>query len=516
MRSIYITTPIYYVNAKPHMGHAYTTVACDVLARYYRAQHWDVKFTTGTDEHGKKIEQSAQAAGIDTQLFTDQISRLFRDLLPVLNITNDDFIRTTELRHKKAVEYFWERLRDRGYIYLGEYSGWYDIRNEAYFSEEELIDGKSPLGGEVQYMKEPCYFFRLSEFNRCLVEFYEEHPDFILPIQRRNEILSFVKQGLKDLAISRTTFKWGIKVPKDPKHVVYVWLDALVNYLTLNGYPENSKQDKDIYWQNSIHIVGKEIAKFHAVYWPAFLMAAGIHPPKQIVSHGWWLSEGEKMSKSVGNVQDPVKYCNLFGSDSLRFYLMRELPFGSDGNFSLEGFINRHNTFLVNSFGNLCHRTLSFIKNYSGGIVVKPSDREYIPDDAIFVDGITCGLTDAKNDMERFAFSKYLERLENLSALSNQYIDKQKPWDLRKAGLESRMNAVLFVLLEQIYKITKFFTPVIPISANKILRQMNISQSPAILVKERIPMKVEILDPEIVFERIDTSDLSRFDVYAND
>jgi methionyl-tRNA synthetase len=516
MKSIYITTPIYYVNARPHMGHAYTTIACDVYARYCRSQHWDVKFTTGTDEHGKKIEQSALAAGIEPQLFVDQVSQHFRNLLSTLNITNDDFIRTTESRHKKAVEYFWERMKERGYIYLGEYSGWYDIRNEAYFSEEELVNGKSPLGGDVQYMKEPCYFFRLSEFNRQLGEFYENNPDFIVPIQRKNEILSFVRQGLKDVAISRTTFNWGIKVPKDPAHVIYVWLDALVNYLTLNGYPDNSKQGADVFWQNSIHIVGKEITKFHAVYWPSFLMAAGIPPPKQIVSHGWWLSEGEKMSKSTGNVQDPVKYCKLFGSDSLRYYLIRELPFGADGNFVLEGFVNRHNTFLVNSFGNLCHRTLSFIKNYADGIVEKPNSSEYIPDDAIFIDAITRGLTNAVQNMEQYYFNKYLETLEHLSSIANQYIDKHKPWDLRKAGLTSRMNAVLFVLLEQVYKITKFLAPVIPISSEKILKQINIPYTPAILPKERIPRKVEIHSPEIVFEKIDVSDLTQFDVYAND
>jgi methionyl-tRNA synthetase len=476
----------------------------------------DVKFTSGTDEHGKKIEQSAQAAGIETQLFTDQVSQLFRDLLPTLNITNDDFIRTTEPRHKKAVEYFWERLKEHGYIYLGEYSGWYDVRNEAYFSEEELVDGKSPLGGDVQRMTEPCYFFRLSTFGRQLTEFYEDHPDFILPIQRKNEVLSFIQQGLKDLAISRTTFKWGVKVPKDPEHVVYVWLDALVNYLTLNGYPENYDQNNDIFWQNSVHIVGKEIARFHAVYWPAFLMAAGIQPPKQVVAHGWWLSEGEKMSKSVGNVQDPVKYCKLFGSDSLRFYLMRELPFGADGNFSLEGFINRHNAFLVNAFGNLCHRTLSFIKNQADGVVTKPLSSEYKPDDAIYVDTVNSALTKAKDDIEQYSFSKYLEKLEYVTSISNQYIDRQKPWLLLKDGNVSRMNAVLFTLLEQVYKLTKYMAPVTPIAADKILEQMNIPHTMAILHRERIPERVEIKDPEIVFEKIDGSDLSKFDVYTND
>jgi methionyl-tRNA synthetase len=474
----------------------------------------DVKFTTGTDEHGKKIEQSAQNAGIDTQSFVDQNSQLFRDLLPFLNIQNDDFIRTTELRHKKAVEYFWEEIKRNGYLYLGEYSGWYDIRNEAYFSEDELVDGKSPLGGEVQYMTEPCYFFRLSTFNDQLIRFYENNPDFIMPLHRRNEVISFVQQGLRDLAVTRTTFKWGIKVPKDPKHVVYVWLDALVNYLTSNGYPDNAHQNKDEFWQNSVHFVGKEIIKFHAVYWPAFLMAAGIQPPRQIVAHGWWLSEGEKMSKSVGNVQDPIKYCKLFGSDALRYYIMREIPFGDDGNFSLENFIGRHNSFLVNSFGNLCYRLLSFIKTHSDGVVTK--QRDFKEDDAIFAGNVDEALTEAMKAMHQYAFSKCLERLEDAVSFANQYIDKQKPWALKKEGNTIRMHTVLFLLLEKTYITTKFLMPFIPISTAKILKQMNIPYEPVILIKERIPVTVNIGEPEIVFTKIDPADLGTFDVFAND
>jgi methionyl-tRNA synthetase len=474
----------------------------------------DVKFTTGTDEHGKKIEQSAQNAGIITQLFVDQHSQLFRDLLPFLNIKIDDFIRTTEARHKKAVEFFWAEIKRNEYLYLGEYSGWYDIRNEAYFSEDELIDGKSPLGGDVQYMTEPCYFFRLSAFYDQLMNFYENNPDFIMPLHRRNEVISFVQQGLKDLAVTRTTFKWGIKVPKDPKHVVYVWLDALVNYLTLNGYPENADQNRDVFWQNSVHFVGKEIIKFHAVYWPAFLMAAGIRPPKQIVVHGWWMSEGEKMSKSIGNVQDPIKYCKLFGSDSLRYYLMREVPFGDDGNFSLENFIGRHNSFLVNSFGNLCYRLLSFIKNHADGVVTKHNT--FTEDDPVFDDGVNRALAAAMKEMHQYAFSKCLERLEDAIAFANQYIDKQKPWALKKEGNINRMNTVLSLLLEKTYIITKFLMPFIPIAAEKILRQMNIPYEPIILLKERIPERINIGEPEIVFTKIDPANLTAFDVFAVD
>ncbi|MDR2666605.1 MAG: class I tRNA ligase family protein, partial [Holosporales bacterium] len=376
MKPLYITTPIYYVNAKPHIGHAYTTIVCDVFVRFHRMLGYDVKFSTGTDEHGKKIEQSAKYAGVQALKFVDDVSGLFKDLLPIINISNDDFIRTTEIRHKRTVDHFWKTLKNNGYIYIGEYSGWYDIQNEAYFAEDELVDGKSPLGGSVQYMTEPCYFFKLSSFHDRLLKFYDENPNFVYPLQRMNEVTSFVKRGLQDLAISRTTFNWGIRVPDDPEHIVYVWLDALTNYLTVNGYPDNEDQSNDKYWKNVIHFVGKEIVRFHAVYWPAFLMAAGISLPKQIVVHGWWMSEGAKMSKSLGNVQDPVRYCELFGSDALRYFVLRELSFGNDGNFSLKGFINRYNSVLANSYGNLCSRVFSFIGKYCNGIVIRPDSTE--------------------------------------------------------------------------------------------------------------------------------------------
>ena len=513
MKKIYITTPIYYVNAKPHIGHAYTTVVCDVFARFHRMLGYDVKFSTGTDEHGKKIEQSAEKAGIAPQEFTDQISKLFQDLLPVLNISNDDFIRTTQERHKKTVRHFWNILEKNGYIYLGEYSGWYDIRNEAYFSEDELIDGKSPLGGEVQFMTEPCYFFKLSEFGDKLLKFYDENPDFIYPLQKKNEIISFIKQGLKDLCISRATFKWGIPVPNNPEHVVYVWLDALTNYLTVNGYPENENQSHDEYWQNVYHFVGKEIVRFHALYWPAFLMAAGITPPKHIVSHGWWLSEGEKMSKSLGNVQDPVKYCKLFGSDALRYFLLRELSFGADGNFALEGFINRYNSVLANSYGNLCNRVLSFIKKYCNKKVRRPKNLRQ--SDIAFVTNIDNILKQLPELMVHYSFSKYLEELEQAMALSNQFIDREKPWTLKESDT-SRMQDILFILLEQIFKITKYLYPVIPIGAEKMLTQIGAPYEFVLKEEEHFPDEVLINDPEAVFPKIDVSQKENFDVFEKD
>lgn len=504
MQTLYVTTPIYYVNAKPHIGHAYTTIVCDVFTRFNKMIGNEVKFVTGTDEHGKKIEQSAIKAGVQPQEFTDQISKLFRDMLPILNIDNDDFIRTTEPRHKKAVSHIWQVLLNKGFIYLGEYSGWYDIRNEAYFSKDELIEGKSPLGGDVTMMREPCYFFKLSEFTGKLLEFYEKNPDFIFPDQRRNEVISFVKGGLKDLAISRATFKWGIPVPNDPEHVIYVWMDALTNYLTVNGYPENENQNDDKFWKNARHFVGKEIVRFHAVYWPAFLMAADINPPKQIVAHGWWMSEGEKMSKSLGNVQDPVKYCKLFGSDALRYFLLRELSFGEDGNFSLEGFVARYNSVLANSYGNLCRRVMSFVQKNCNNIVKQPIN--LLKEDEAFMERVEALLDETLDFVNSYSFNKYLERIESAISFANQYVDQQKPWMLKDSD-SARMQDVLYLLLFSIMKITKFFAPVIPIAAEKIMEQIDDSKVGILAVN---------LSEEPLFPRIDSSKMSEFDVFAND
>jgi methionyl-tRNA synthetase len=474
---------------------------------------YDVKFSTGTDEHGKKIEQSATKANLDPQKFTDEISVLYKELLPILNISNDDFIRTSEERHKKTVKHFWDILEKKGYIYLGEYSGWYDVSNEAYFTVDELIDGKSPLGGVVQFMTEPCYFFKLSEFGDKLLRFYQENPDFIFPIQKKNEVVSFIKQGLKDLAISRTTFNWGIPVPSNSDHVVYVWLDALTNYLTVNGYPDNEDQNNDDYWQNVHHFIGKEILRFHALYWPAFLMAAGLTPPRKIISHGWWLSEGEKMSKSLGNAQDPKKYCKLFGSDALRYFMLRELSFGSDGNFSLEGFITRYNSILANAYGNLCQRVMSFIQKYCNMTVTRPNS--LASDDRKFANGIDSMLLEALPLIKQFAFSRYLEKIEQAISTANQYIDFQKPWTMKESA-SKRMQDVLFILLEQIFKITKFLYPVIPIAAENLLKQLNIPYELKIVEKEGIPDLITINVPETLFPKIAISEMDKFDVFAKD
>lgn len=379
----YVTTPIYYVNDAPHIGHAYTTLACDVLARFKRLDGYDVKFLTGTDEHGQKVEKSAQAKGVEPQAFTDAVSQNFRDLADFMNFTHDDFIRTTEDRHIRACQAIWKRLADAGQIYLDNYGGWYAVRDEAFYAEDELTktpDGKriAPSGAEVEWVEEPSYFFKLSEWGDRLLAYYDAHPDFILPESRRNEVVSFVKGGLNDLSVSRTTFKWGVPVPGDEDHIMYVWLDALTNYITAAGYPETDSADFQKFWPADLHMVGKDILRFHAVYWPAFLMAAGIELPKRVYAHGWWTNEGEKISKSLGNVIDPTELANRYGLDQVRYFMLREVPFGNDGDFSHTAMVNRMNGELANDFGNLAQRVLSMTAKNCDGIVPTPGALEEI------------------------------------------------------------------------------------------------------------------------------------------
>src|ERR1051325_11437532 len=376
-RPYFLTTPIYYVNDLPHLGHAYTTVACDVLARFMRLEGRRVKFLTGSDEHGQKVEQSARAAGIGPQEFCDRISPAWREMTQLLNVSNDDFIRTTEPRHVRGVEALWQELERRGEIYLGRFSGWYAVRDEAFYAESELIDGPggkkvAPTGADVEWLEEENYFFRLSAWQDRLLEFYEAHPDAVAPRSRRNEVISFVKSGLNDLSISRTSFSWGVPVPGDPRHVVYVWLDALANYITAIGYPETKNTDFSVFWPASLHMVGKDILRFHTVYWHAFLMAAGLEPPRRVFAHGWWTVEGQKMSKSLGNFIPPRELVDRYGLDAVRYFMLRELPFGSDGDFSHRAMVGRLNGDLANDYGNLAQRVLSMINRNCGGRVPEP------------------------------------------------------------------------------------------------------------------------------------------------
>jgi len=454
----YITTPIYYVNDIPHIGHAYTSIACDVMARYKRLQGSEVFFLTGTDEHGQKVQKSAEARGTDPQSFTDEVSERFRELFQALNLSNNDFIRTTESRHKEAVRALWQKLEANGYIYLDKYAGWYAMRDEAFYQESELIDGKAPTGAPVEWIEEESYFFKLSALQDKLLEFYAQNGDFVLPHSRFNEVVSFVKSGLKDLSISRTSFNWGIKVPGDEKHVIYVWLDALANYISALGYPDDISK----FWPADIHMVGKDILRFHAVYWPAFLIAADLPLPKHIVAHGWWMNEGQKMSKSLGNVINPYDIINKFGLDAMRYYMLREIPFGNDGNYVYHNMIMRINSELSNNIGNLIQRSLSMIHKNCAKIIPKLRQR----DDIIAKAEATVATYRAK--MEECRFSEALEAVINLASEANIYIDHHAPWALRKADPQA-MEQVLANLAEVIKYIAILLYPFMPEKGEKIL-----------------------------------------------
>ena len=473
-RKYYLTTPIYYVNDVPHIGHAYTTLACDVLARFKRLDGFDVLFLTGTDEHGQKVEKAAEAEDMKAQAFTDKVSQNFRDLLPFMNISNDDFIRTTETRHKEAAQAIWHRLMKNGHIYLDKYSGWYSVRDEAYFSEGELVDGKAPTGAPVEWVEEPSYFFDLSKWETKLLQFYKDNPDFIAPVSRRNEVVSFVSSGLRDLSISRTSFNWGIAVPDDEKHIMYVWLDALTNYITATGFPDEEQNLYRKFWPASLHMVGKDILRFHAVYWPAFLLAADLEPPKRVYAHGWWTNEGQKISKSLGNVIDPLQLIETYGLDQVRYFLMREVPFGNDGDFSKGGMVNRINSDLANDLGNLCQRVLSFV--YKNCNATVPKNMGFTPDDSKLITHAYEILPKLREDYNSQLFNVALERVWVLVAASNKYIDEQAPWKLRKTDPD-RMHTVLYTLLETIRCIGILLQPIMPGSSEKILNQLAVDTS---------------------------------------
>ena len=474
--NFYITTPIYYVNDVPHIGHAYTTVICETIANYNKWLGKDVNFLTGTDEHGQKVEKSALAAGIPPQEFTNNVSKSFIELTNKLEIHNDDFIRTTELRHKKAVENLWQKLENTGDIYLDKYSGWYSIRDEAFYSSDEVTknsEGKNIAsnGSEVEWVEEPSYFFKLSAWQDKLLKFYKDNPDFISPKSRYNEVLSFVNKGLEDLSISRTTFKWGIPVPSNNEHIIYVWLDALTNYLSGVGYPNINSENWNKYWPANIHVVGKDILRFHAIYWPAFLMAANIELPKKIYAHGWWTVNGEKMSKSTGNVISPNHIINSYGLDQFKYFLLREVRFGQDGDFSEEALIKRVNSDLANDYGNLAQRVLSFV--YKNNNASMPGYTVYKEEDKILLDLINTINNNIKEFMNDYQITNALEELWIVIRKCNTYIDEQAPWSLKKTDLE-RMNTVLYVLCTVIKKISLIALNFVPIGANKILDQLSI------------------------------------------
>jgi methionyl-tRNA synthetase len=517
-KKFYITTPIYYVNARPHIGHAYTTLACDTIARRQRMMGFDTYFLTGTDEHGQKIERAAQAAGKTPQQFADEVSAQFRALWQRMGITNDDYIRTTEERHTKRVQELFRRIRDNGYIYKGSYSGQYCVSDEMYV---EVGPGEPcPECGRItETIKEENYFFKLSAFQEKLLKLYGDQPDFIFPETRRNEVTSFVRSGLRDLSISRSTFLWGIPVPDDPKHIMYVWLDALANYITAIGYGSSHQGAQEAfqkYWPADVQMIGKEIVRFHCVYWPAFLMAAGLAVPKSIVAHGWLLFAEDKMSKSRGNIVRTETILDVLGADALRYFLLREIVFGQDGSFSFDALVQRYNADLANGLGNLASRTLTMINRYFKGEVPYPSSASRKPGDEAVMSVARNTITEYNAQFEQYQFSKALEAAWGLVATVDKYIVENEPWALgEKQDEESRarLATVLYTSTEALRIVTALAHPVIPDSTAKIWTQLGLGDIRKFALPElqwgQLKLGTKLGEIAAVFPRADKSAIER-------
>jgi methionyl-tRNA synthetase len=465
----YITTAISYPNGKPHIGHAYEAIAADAMARFRRAQGRDVRLVTGTDEHGLKMVQTARAAGRETKEYADEMSGYFRQMCDDLNISYDAFVRTTEPRHYEASEAIWKAMEAAGDLYLDRYEGWYSVRDESFYDESEIVDGEggeklSPQGTPVDWTKEETWFFRLSKYQDRLLALYRDNPDFIRPESRRNEVVKFVEGGLKDLSVSRTSFDWGVPVPGSPGHVMYVWVDALTTYMTGVGYAQD-EAEYDRYWPADVHLIGKDIVRFHAVYWPAFLMSANLPLPKQVFGHGFLLARGEKMSKSLGNVVDPMELAERFGVDPLRYFLLREISFGQDGSYSSEAIVNRANSELANSFGNLAQRSLSMIFKNLDGIIPAIGDAA---EDRALLRQVDDACAELEREFDRFSFSTGLEAWMTAVFACNQYVDTMAPWALKKSDPE-RMAAVLGTIVAAVRKLAVSVQPVIPASADRLI-----------------------------------------------
>lgn len=476
-KTYYITTPIYYPSGKLHIGHAYSTVAGDVMARYKRLRGYDVMYLTGTDEHGQKIQQTAHAQGLSPQEYLDNIIVSIKKLWKRLKITNDDFIRTTEERHKQIVEKIFAKLLEQGDIYLDEYEGWYCVSCETFFTERQLVDGNcADCGGPVEKVKEESYFFKMSKYADRLIRYYEEHPEFIQPESRRNEMLNnFLKPGLEDLAVSRTTFDWGVKVPGNPKHVIYVWIDALTNYITALGYGTDDDEKFQKYWPADVHLIGKEIVRFHSIYWPIILMALDLPLPKKIFAHGWILMKDGKMSKSKGNVVDPIRLTDRYGVDALRYYLLREVPFGSDGVFTPEAFVQRLNYDLANDFGNLLNRTIAMIEKYFDGEIpaYQPSETAVDKDLEKFLQETVTNVEDKLDEME---FSIALSSIWQLISRTNKYIDETEPWVLAKdPAQKERLGNIMAHLVESLRTTAIILQPFITDAPQEVFKQLGIT-----------------------------------------
>ena len=477
-KNYYITTPIYYPSGSPHMGHAYSSIIADVIARYKRLEGYNVYFLTGTDEHGLKIQREAEKNKKDTKKFCDELSEKFKELTKILNLSNNDFIRTTEKRHYKSVEDLWEKLVQSGDIYLDKYKGWYSVSDEAYYDDDE-IEEKDGLkisklsGSKVEWVEEESYFFKLSAWSKKLLDVYKSNPSFILPIARKNEVVKFVERGLKDLSVSRTSFSWGIPVPKNNKHIIYVWLDALTNYLSALNYPEVSSDLYKKYWPADLHIIGKDILRFHAIYWPAFLMAAKLPLPKRIFGHGWILSDEKKMSKSLGNILDPLDIIKNYGIDQLRYYLIKEVSLGNDGNVSLENLKNCINNDLANNYGNLCQRVFAFLKKNCNNKI--PKNASLTNEGKLLTNKLKKDLKKLNEFINEQDLNNYIKQVIEYSFDSNKYFNDSEPWSLKKTDVK-KMNSILYSIVEQIKNISILLLPIMPISANKILDIINVKK----------------------------------------
>jgi len=505
-KNYYITTPIYYPSAKPHMGHAYSSIIADFFARFKKIDGFNVYFLTGTDEHGLKIQRSAEKLNKDPKSFCDEISKTFEDLTKTLNLSNTDFIRTTEERHKVSVQNLWNILEKNNQIFLSKYSGWYSVSDEAFYNEDE-VEEKNGLkiskssGSTVEWVEEESFFFKLSEWEKPLLDFYEKNKNFILPESRRNEVISFVKSGLKDLSVSRKTFSWGVKVPSDENHVVYVWLDALTNYLSSLKYPDENNELYKSFWPADLHIIGKDILRFHAIYWPAFLLAAKIEPPKRVYGHGWILSGDEKMSKSKGNILDPLEIINVYGLDPLRYYLLKEVSFGNDGNISEEKLENCINSDLANNFGNLCQRVLSFAEKNCSSLI---PDHKYNDEDLEILKPLN-NLDKIRSFIDNQDINQYMSFIVDRLFAANKYFNDQEPW--KKKDDRLRLNTIVYTALELIRKITILLYPVMPETSVKVLNVFNETENSidftSIDNNEILKKDLKINKLDILFKKIE-------------
>ena len=508
-KNFYITTPIYYPSGKPHMGHAYSSIVADIFARFKRLEGFNVLFLTGTDEHGQKIQNEAKKNNKDPKIFCDELSETFRNLTRTLNLSNDDFIRTTEPRHHKSVIEIWNKLVGSGDIYLGKYSGWYSISDEAFYDEDEIEDknGKKiskSSGSSVEWVEEESYFFKLSAWSNKLLEFYKKNPNFILPESRKNEVVRFVEKGLKDLSISRTSFTWGIPVPKNEKHVIYVWLDALTNYISALNFPNTEDKKYKTFWPADVHIIGKDILRFHAIFWPAFLLAAKLPLPKRVFGHGWILSDDKKMSKSLGNILDPIEVIRDYGIDQLRYYLIKEVSLGNDGSISMENLKNCINNDLANNYGNLCQRVFSFIKKNCNNKV--PKTNNFKETDTKLINNIKDNIPKLIDLINKQNLNEYIKTVVNFSFEANKYFNDSEPWLFKKKDPE-RMNTILNTIVEQIKNISILLNPIIPISTKKVLNTINISDKDILIetIKKEnvIDNNKELKNLDILFRKIE-------------